>query len=634
MDKLFWLLIFIIGYWSYCIFWGLKGARQTKTASDYFIAGRGISLWVFVLAATATSFSGWTFVGHPATIYKVGLPYAFASFYAITIPFTGMIFLKRQWLLGKRYGFITPGEMFSSYYGTDAMRVLTVIVAMIFSVPYLGIQLKASGLLFNRLMEGTALENTFIGTVEGGAILLSVVVFIYVASGGLRSVAYVDCAQCVLLALGIIILGFLVLDLVGGWSKFTDGLADLARSNPEMVAIPTRPESTSFLERYGVLFFDSTGGSWTGVMILTYMFALMGIQSAPAFSMWAFANKDPGPFPWQQVFASSVAIGGILFFFTAIQGLGGAMLDKGLIPGTESLGLPVNDAGAPLSDYLVPYLIATLQEGFPVLLGLLAVCALAAMQSTGAAYMSTASGIITRDLYRHFFNKEASHRSQVLVGRISVAIVVSLALFVGLASGDILVLLGGLAVSYGFQMWPALLGVCYIRFFTPPGVVWGLVAGLLAVTFTYVTELGGLLGFGRYPLTLHSAGWGILFNLGVTIIVSALTQPRSTEEAGQRDAFHDFLKSHTQLSPAIARWKKPIWALTILWFLCAIGPFAVLGNGTNPEAWLFGIPSLWIWQIVWWVIGCVMMYLLAFKLEMSTIPAKEVEPLSAPEAGD
>ena len=89
MEKLVWLLVFTVGYWSYCVFWGIKGARRAKTAADYFIAGRGIGLWVFVLAATATSFSGWTFVGHPGTIYKVGLPYAFASFYAITIPFTG-----------------------------------------------------------------------------------------------------------------------------------------------------------------------------------------------------------------------------------------------------------------------------------------------------------------------------------------------------------------------------------------------------------------------------------------------------------------------------------------------------------------------------------------------------------------
>ena len=220
MEKLAWLLLFTVGYWSYCIYWGWKGARQARTATDYFIAGRSIGVWVFVLAATATSFSGWTFVGHPGTIYNTGLPYAFASFYAITIPLTGVIFLKRQWLLGKRYGYITPGEMFSDYYGTDWMRLLTVVVALVFSVPYLGIQLRASGLLFSRLVQDTPFEQTFLGTIEGGAILLSVVVFIYVASGGLRSVAYVDSIQCILLALGIIILGFVALDLVGGWTSW------------------------------------------------------------------------------------------------------------------------------------------------------------------------------------------------------------------------------------------------------------------------------------------------------------------------------------------------------------------------------------------------------------------------------
>ena len=55
---------------------GNQGAITARTASDYFIAGRGISIWVFVLAATATSFSGWTFMGHPGLIYRDGLPYA------------------------------------------------------------------------------------------------------------------------------------------------------------------------------------------------------------------------------------------------------------------------------------------------------------------------------------------------------------------------------------------------------------------------------------------------------------------------------------------------------------------------------------------------------------------------------
>ena len=125
-------------------------------------------------------------MGHPGKILTDGLPYAFASFYALTIPFTGVLFLRRQWILGRAFKYITPGEMYSDYYGGNAMRVLTVLVAFLFSVPYLGIQLRASGALFNVLTDGMI-------SVNLGMLLLSAVVVIYVASGGLRSVAYVDC---------------------------------------------------------------------------------------------------------------------------------------------------------------------------------------------------------------------------------------------------------------------------------------------------------------------------------------------------------------------------------------------------------------------------------------------------------
>ena len=37
-----------------------------------------------------------------------------------------------------------------------------------------------------------------------------------------------------------------------------------------------------------------------------------------------------------------------------------------------------------------------------------------------------------------------------------------------------------------------------------------------------------------------------------------------------------------------------------------IGPGAVIGNWvfgdpTNPDTWIFGIPSIWAWQILFWV---------------------------------
>lgn len=635
-----WLFVFVALYWSYCLFWGIKGALTAKTASDYFIAGRSISLWVFVLAATATSFSGWTFVGHPGLVYKSGFQYAYASFYAITIPFTGVLFLKRQWILGKRFGYVTPGEMYSDYFRSDAMRVLTVIVALVFSVPYLGLQLKASGALFHVLSDG------FLG-IEVGMWALSIVVILYVASGGLRAVAYVDSAQGILLALGIVIIGIITLQAVGGWEALNEGIFKLSQAEVQgkfAKNVITPDGYSHYIAIPGVIQFvkgggAAVGGAWTGLMIMTYMFALMGIQSAPAFSMWSFSNKNPKPFAPQQVWASSAGIGVILIVFTAIQGLGAHLigadkvaLDLGIatdvlkLGGKDILSLPGKDG------QLVPELIHLMAESAPWLVGILAVCALAAMQSTGAAYMSTAGGMLTRDIYKRFLNPSASHTTQKLFGRIGVVIITMGALVVATYSKDALVLLGGLAVAYGFQMWPALIGVNWWPFLTRTGVTLGLVAGLVAVTLTEKigVEWFGIEMWGRWPLTLHSAFWGFFFNMGIAIIVSLFTQ--NDNDTAHKKKFHDFLKEHAGV-PAHKKKLVPLgWFITITWFIFGIGPGAVIGNTIfgNPNdmaTWTFGIPSIWAWHILWLVLGVFMMWFLAYKLQLSTVPDTEIVAL-------
>jgi Na+/proline symporter len=700
-TKIVWLFVFVALYWAYCIFWGIKGAISARTASDYFIAGRRISLWVFVLAATATSFSGWTFMGHPGLLYRDGFQYAYASFYAITIPFTGLLFLKRQWIIGKRFGFVTPGEMLSYYFRSDAIRLLVILVALVFSVPYLGVQLRASGYLFNVLTDGLL-------SIDVGMWVLSAVVFIYVASGGLRAVAYVDTLQCILLAAGIVIIGIIAANAVGGWGPLQENIALLSQIDDKRT-----PDGYShYIAIPGVIQFVSAGpsaegGAWTGIMILTYMFALMGIQSAPAFSMWAFSNHNPAPFAPQQVWASSFGIGFILFVFTAMQGMGGHFLGADLqfaaqhpdrvalepaskvqanllmteyrsaaeaagldetelrpvvaqalailgqtkeVPTLAQVAAAGGEAAStattllqqsaelgeqpallelPTADSLVAQLINLMADTAPWMVGLLSVCALAAMQSTGAAYMSTAGGMITRDLIRHFMMPNADHRAQKLFGRIGVGVIVLMALVVATTSTDALVLLGGLAVAYGFQMWPALMAVCYYPFFTRQGVVLGLIAGLIAVTLTDMPSSLGIEAWGRWPWTIHSAGWGIIFNLGVAILVSLITR----DDMDRKMEFHNFLAQHASLPPEKQRLIPTAWIVTIAWFFFGIGPGAVIGNWifgnpNEPSTWIFGMPSIWAWQLLFWALGVAMMWFLAYVMQMSTVPETEIESLA------
>ncbi|MGI9406947.1 MAG: sodium:solute symporter family protein [Hyphomicrobiaceae bacterium] len=643
-PKLVWLAGFIALYWIYCVFWGLRGAAAARSASDYFIAGRGLGTWAFILAATATSFSGWTFLGHPGLIYRDGFQYAYASFYAVTIPLTGVLFMKRQWLLGKRFGFVTPGEMFGEYFRSHAIRLLVVLVALIFTIPFLGVQLRASGFLINSLSDG-------ILPIDFVIYALSFVVFLYVAAGGLRAVAYVDMLQCILLGFGMIVIGLVTLAYIGGFDRLVQGIELLI----EVDRNRTPDGYSHYVAIPGVIQWSAdgpsaTGGAWTAVMILTYMMALMGIQSTPAFTMWAFASRSPHSFAPQQVWASAFAVGFILFVFAAIQGIGGHLLGAdtamnnargagNLVSDALSYGLGDNDIMdvAGQQDVLVPQLINLMADSMPWLVGLLGVCAIAAMQSTGAVYLSTFSAMLTRDVMKEYLMPDATHRIQKTTARLFVAVVIVLSLFFAVNTTDYLVLAGGLAVAFGFQMWPALIAVCYAPFFTRTGIIAGLIFGIIGVLLT--EKIGGqlaiLFGFelpwGRWPLTMHSAFWGMLANLTAALFVSAVTQSRDAYDHRMR--FHEFLRSHGGV-PEDKRYMIPIaWIIALVWFFFAIGPGAVIGNWifgdpNDAATWTFGIPSIWAWQILWWAAGVLMLWFLAYRVGLSTLPNRAVQTLN------
>jgi Na+/proline symporter len=585
-----WVWTLVILYWIYCIYWGVRGAIVSKTAAGYMIGGRGIPMIIFILAATATSFSGWTFIGHPGLIWRDGISYAFASFYVLTIPITGTWFAKRQWLLGKRYGFITPGDMYAYYYGTEWMRWLVVIVALLYSSFYSAVQLIASGALFHWV--------TGVPIIWGSILLAAIVVF-YVAAGGIRSVAWVDMLQCVLLVTGIIVLGMLVLHSTGGWTVLS---AKINALDPKYLIIPGGPGATPTTN--AIMEFTSGKTIWTGMMILTYMFSLMGIQASPAFTMWAFSNKNPRPFPWQQAIASTFFVGFALFFFTAIQGMGGRVV--------------MQELGIASDRDLVPKLIHFYAPGFWAAFVVLG--ALAAMQSTAAPYIATGSTILCRDVYFRYLRPMAGHGEQIWMSRLFAVLIASVAMLISIKSQAALVMLGGLATAFGTLMYVGLLGVVYGWPFKGVGSVLGLLAGIVTVIITdlnvspWSRELG-------YLWTIHSAGWGLLVGLVVAFVFSKLV-PDSPEIEARRREIRTWLADIDRANESQKAWRKAMWVAVPVWYIFAIGPGAVWGN----TAFSFmGFPPLWSWQIVWWLLGVVMMWAMCFKAGLSFLGDAQIQ---------
>lgn len=587
MGGTTWVYIFLGIYTIYCFYWGLKGYFTEKTSSGYAIAGRSIPFIAFLMAASAASFSGWTFIGHPGLIWRDGLAYGFASFYVLTIPITGTFFAKRNWLMGKRYGFVTPGDMYAYYYNSETARWLCVITAVLYSIFYSAVQLMAAGALFNVI---AGVPFTF------GVLFLAFIVWFYVCTGGMKASAWVGVIQFVLLVLGIVILGYYVLvhPSFGGWAEFSKNIHALDKK---------------FLEVPKVINIG-LGGGWTAVMILTYMFALMGIQSSPAFTMWNFGIKSPAPLAWQQTFMSTFVVGFALFFFSAFQGMGAKVLETLAEP---QFMAAVAEAGGLSDRTMVPLFMKLYLP--PFMLGIVFIGAIAAIHSTAAPYIGTGGSILLRDVYwRYIKNQEASHAEQIWVNRILATALTIAALVVGLNSQAALVILGALATAFGFVMYVYQIGVLWGFRFPSVGASLGVAAGMIAVFLTYK--------IWPNPLSMHSAFWGTFTGLVVAYGCRAMGVKDSEETIKRQQEVRNFLDSIDEPSEKGKAWRKVMIWVVLIWYFFAIGPACILGNSAFEFA---GFPPLWSWQIAWWTLGIIMMWAFTFKAEMSTTTATQCE---------
>jgi Na+/proline symporter len=579
-------------YIIYCFYWGLKGYFSEKTSAGYAIAGRSIPFIAFLMAATAASFSGWTFIGHPGLIWRDGLAYAFASFYVLTIPITGAFFAKRNWLMGKRYGFITPGDMFAYYFNSEAARWLTVFTAFLYSMFYSAVQLMASAALFHWV---AGVPVTF------GAIFMAFIVWFYVCSGGLKASTWVGVLQFILLVGGIILLGYYVItsDAIGGWTAFTKNLMEMPGDvKTRMLEVPAVVYPTMQTVTYAKA---NSQTIWTAVMILSYMFALMGIQSSPAFTLWNFGIKSPKPLAWQQTFMSTFVVGFALFFFTAFQGMGSKILQlQGVLEFTKD------------SD-VVPILMKTYLP--PFVLGVVFLGAIAAIHSTAAPYIGTGGTILLRDVYWRYIRKQqAGHAEQIWVNRLLATVVTIAALTVGLTSKAALVILGALATAFGFVMYVYLLGVHWGFRFPSVGASLGVLAGMVAVFLTYYVW--------KYPLSFHCAGWGTGIGLLVAYLCRGLGMKDNEETIKRQNEVRAFLDDIDACSESGRKWRNAMKIVVPIWYFFAIGPACILGNSAFSFA---GFPPLWSWQIFWWILGIVMMWALTFKAEMSTTSDVQIQ---------
>lgn len=236
--------IFVFIYLAIVLYIGIFAFRRSahrEEAEDYFLAGRSLGPYVFLFSLFGTNMTAFAILGSSGHAFNNGIVTfgLMASSSALIIPLSLFFIGTRVWALGKKYGFITPVQMFRDRWECSHIGTVIFVVQAAFLIPYIIIGVMGGG---------TALSAISGGRVPfwfGGA-LVAMVVMSYVFFGGMRGTAWVNTFQTVL----FLCFGAIALVVIGV------GMGGFRQSAEALLASPgTAPLLTR--ERISPLFFFS-----------------------------------------------------------------------------------------------------------------------------------------------------------------------------------------------------------------------------------------------------------------------------------------------------------------------------------------------------------------------------------------
>ncbi len=434
------LLILFSALWiGLGIYWG----RRNKSFEDHALAGRNVGLALGSATAAATWITSNTTMLAPQFALELGiwgmLAYSMASFGLLLFaPLAGRI----RKLMPHGY---TSGDFFRLRYGRGAWGIFLVFT-LFYSLTWLVSMAMAGGILLNAL--------SGIPYVWGMTVILGVCV-LYTMRGGLIAVIGTDFIQSLIILVGIVIVGFAVLQNVSVEEIHTN----LAQSKP---------------------------------MLVTVLFpaALMAIFNNLLFGLGEVFHNNVW---WSRAFAFREGVGGKAF---AIAGL--VWFPIPIAAGFIALASGALNVAVPSSDMVGPLVVANVLGGAgAIAIFIIVFCSLA---SSIDSLLAATSDLITEDVYRRMLRPTASPETLKKVAQ-------WVTLLLGLGTWAVCVPRIGTLASVLFFAGP-LVG----------SMIWPIVSGLYWRRANTAGAIGGmLLGAGIGLISYFQIGWYVASTVGAAV---------------------------------------------------------------------------------------------------------------------
>lgn len=427
--ALYFIVMLGIGFYAY--------KKSTSDVSGYMLGGRSLSPSVAALSAGASDMSGWMLMGLPGAMYISGMSSLWIAIGLVIGAFLNYLIVapRLRTYTEVANDSITLPDFFENRFNDKSrmLRIVSSVVIIVFFTLYTSSGIVAGGKLF---------ESSFGLNYEVGLYVTAGVVVAYTLFGGFLAVSLTDFVQGCIMFIALVLVPVVTINEVGGLGEMQTSISQV---NPDLLDI------FSGVSAIGIISSMAWGLGYFGQPhIIVRFMAIRHVKDMPTARRIGMS--------WMIV----AIIGAMATGFSGIA--------------------YVAKTGLTLDDPETIFIVLSQILFSPLIAGFLLAAILAAIMSTISSQLLVTSSSLTEDLYKTFLHKDASDKQQVLVGRISVAIVALVAIYLAYdRDSSILSLVSNAWAGFGAAFGPVIIGSLYWKKMTRNGALSGMVTGAATV---------------------------------------------------------------------------------------------------------------------------------------------------------
>ncbi len=545
---------------TFVLYIGIAIWARAGSTKEFYVAGGGVNPIANGMATAADWMSAASFIsmagliafmGYGGSVFLMGWTGGYVLLALLLAPYL------------RKFGKFTVPEFVGERFYSKTARIVAVVCLIIASVTYVIGQMKGVGVAFGRFLEVDYSTGLLIGMC---------IVFMYAVLGGMKGITYTQIAQyCVLILAYTIPAIFISLQLTGnpipqiglgstmagtdvylldrldqvvtelGFSEYTtqvrgDTLNMFVYTMSLMIG-------TAGLPHVIIRFFTvpkvrdaRTSAGWALVFIAILYTTAPAVSAMARLNLMDTVNPAPGQHlayderpTWFKNWEKTGLLG-----FDDKNGDGNINYTSDAATNELKVDNDIMVLANPEIAKLPNWVIALVAAG-----------GLAAALSTAAGLLLAISSAISHDLIKGVINPNISEKKELLASRISMAVAIAVAGYLGLhppgfAAGTV-ALAFGLAAS---SIFPALMMGIFSKNINKEGAIAGMIAGI-SITLFYVFQHKGILFIADWTyLESWGSNWflgiepnafgaiGALFNFIVAFAVSKVTAetPREVKD--------------------------------------------------------------------------------------------------------